>query len=50
MNLKEILVGIDGIKAKGELELDITNVDSDSRNIKPNGMFIAIKGYETDGI
>lgn len=50
MNLKEILVGIEGIKAKGNIELDITNVDSDSRNIKENGMFIAIQGYETNGI
>ena len=49
MNLKEILVGIDGIKAKGTIDLDITNVDSDSRNIKENGMFIAIHGFETDG-
>lgn len=48
MNLKEILIGIEGIKAKGDLDLDITNVDCDSRNIKENGMFIAIQGYETD--
>lgn len=50
MNLKEILLGIEGIKARGNLELDITNVDSDSRNIKENGMFIAIQGYEADGV
>ena len=50
MQLKEILVGIDGIKARGNLDLDITNVDSDSRKIKENGMFVAIQGYETDGI
>lgn len=49
MNLKEILIGIEGIKARGNLELDITNVDSDSRNIKENGMFIAIQGYEVNG-
>ncbi len=50
MNLKEILIGIDGIKAKGNIDLDITNVDSDSRNIKENGMFIAINGFEVNGI
>lgn len=50
MKLKEILVGIQGIKARGELELDITNVNSDSRQIKENGMFVAIHGFETDGI
>ena len=50
MKLKEILVGISGIKAKGNLDLDITNVDSDSRNIRENGMFVAIQGYETNGV
>lgn len=50
MNLKEILIGIEGIKARGNLDIDITNVECDSRNIKENGMFIAIQGYETDGI
>lgn len=50
MKLKEILVGIQGIKARGELELDITNVNSDSRQIKESGMFVAIPGFETDGI
>lgn len=50
MNLKEVLLGIDGIKAKGNLELDIENVDSDSRNIKEKGMFVAIHGFETDGM
>lgn len=49
MNLKEILVGLEGIKAKGNIELEITNIDSDSRNIKENGMFVAIHGFETDG-
>lgn len=50
MKLKEILLGIEGIKARGNIELDITNVDSDSRNIKENGMFVAIRGFETDGV
>ncbi len=50
MKLKEILVGIDGIKARGNLDLEITNIDSDSRNIEEKGMFVAIQGYETDGI
>ena len=49
MNLKEILVGLEGIKAKGNIDVEITNVDSDSRNIKENGLFIAIRGFELDG-
>ena len=39
MNLKEILVGLEGIKAKGNIDVEITNVDSDSRNIKENGLY-----------
>lgn len=50
MNLKEILIGIEGIKAKGNIDIDVTNVDSDSRNIKENGMFIAIEGFEVNGV
>lgn len=50
MELKEILIGIEGIKAKGNLDLEIKNIDSDSRNIKKDGMFIAIHGFETDGV
>ena len=49
MKLKEILVGIEGLKVKGDLDLEITNLDKDSRNIKENGLFIAIKGFDTDG-
>lgn len=50
MKLKEILIGIDKVKAKGDLELDISNVESDSRDIKENGLFVAIEGFRTNGI
>ena len=49
MELKKILNGLEHLKARGNLDLDITNISSDSREIKENGMFIAIKGFETDG-
>lgn len=49
MELKKILSGLENLKAKGNLDIDITNVSSDSREIKENGMFIAIKGFDTDG-
>ena len=49
MNLKNILIGIEGLKAKGNLDLDISNVECDYRKIKEDGLFIAIKGYEVDG-
>ena len=49
MELKKILVGIDGLKAKGSLDIDVTGIDCNSKNIKPGNMFIAIKGFSTDG-
>ncbi len=49
MELKKILQGIDGIKAKGDLDLDIKDLTNDSRKVKEGSMFIAIKGFETDG-
>ncbi|MBQ2836296.1 MAG: UDP-N-acetylmuramoyl-L-alanyl-D-glutamate--2,6-diaminopimelate ligase [Clostridia bacterium] len=49
MELKKILVGIEGLKAKGSLDIDVKNIDSNSKNIKEGDMFIAIKGFSTDG-
>jgi len=49
MELKKILVGIDGLKAKGNLDINVNNIDSNSKNIKEGDMFIAIKGFSTDG-
>ena len=49
MQLKEILSGIEGLKAKGDLELDILKVESDSRKVENGTLFIAIRGFETDG-
>ena len=49
MNLKNILIGIEGLKAKGNLDLDISNVECDYRKVSEGGLFVAIKGYEFDG-
>ena len=49
MELKNILLGLEGLKVKGDLSIDISNIDSDSRNIKENGLFVAIKGFDVDG-
>ena len=49
MELKKILVGIDGLKAKGSLDIDVKNIESNSKNIKEGDMFVAIKGFATDG-
>ncbi len=49
MELKKILAGVEGLKAKGNLDLEIPNVTTDSREIKAGDMFVAIKGFEADG-
>ncbi len=49
MQLKEILVGIEGLKVRGNLDVEITHLDKDSRNIKEGGLFVAIKGFDSDG-
>ena len=49
MELKKILVGLEGIKAKGDLDIDITSIENDSRKIKKGSLFVAIRGFDVDG-
>lgn len=49
MELKKILAGCADLKAKGNLELEITNITSDSREVKQGDMFVAIKGFDVNG-
>ena len=49
MDLKSVIAGIEGLKAKGDLDIEIKSIESDSRKISKDGMFVAIKGFETDG-
>ena len=36
-------------KSTRRLNIEIENIESDSRKVKDNTLFIAIKGFETDG-
>ena len=49
MKLKDVVKNLENIKTFGTLDLEITNITSDSRNIEPNGLFFAIKGFVLDG-
>lgn len=49
MELKKVLNGIEGLKAKGNLDVDINNIECDSKKITNGDMFVAIKGYDYDG-
>lgn len=49
MILKEVLIGLKGLKVKGNIDIDVSNISSNSNEIKKDGLFIAIKGFEVDG-
>ena len=49
MNLKSMLIGLEGLKARGDLEQEIKGIDSNSKNIKKGYLFVAIKGFTVDG-
>lgn len=49
MLLKDVLKNIEILEHKGNLDIDITNISSDSRLIKQNGFFFAITGYKLKG-
>ena len=49
MELKGILSGLENLKVKGNLDIDISGIKNDSRNVKENDMFVAIKGFDTNG-
>ena len=50
MKLTDLTKELEITKTVGDLNLDITNIHSDSRKIKENGLFIAINGFSKNGI
>ncbi len=49
MELKKLLIGLEGLKVKGNVDKDIQGIEKNSKEIKPGYLFIAIKGFATDG-
>ena len=49
MNLKQMLIGLEGLKVKGDLEIDVKGIASNSKEVKEGYLFVAIKGFEVDG-
>lgn len=49
MELKKVLSGIDGLKAKGNLDIDINKIECNSKKIENGDMFVAIQGFNDDG-
>ncbi len=49
MKLREILNGIEIISADVDLDIEVCGVECDSRKVSSGSVFVAIRGYETDG-
>ena len=49
MELKAILANLDGLKVKGNLDIDIPNIQNNSKQVKEGDMFVAIKGFDFNG-
>ncbi len=49
MKLKDMLKGITPTATSGSLEVEITGVDIDSRQVKDGHLFVAMKGTQVDG-
>ena len=49
MKLKELLVNLDVISSTADMETEIKGVSYDSRKTEPGNLFVAIKGFESDG-
>ena len=50
MELLQVLNGLNVNESVNNLDLNITNIHSDSRKIKEGGLFVAIDGYLQKGI
>ena len=49
MELSQVLARIEGLVLRGELTTNVTSIEYDSRKVKAGSMFVAIKGFKTDG-
>lgn len=49
MELKKVLAGLTKIKAKGNLDININGIENNSSKVEEGFMFVAIKGFSTDG-
>ena len=49
MRLKDFIQDIGAVETRGPLDIDITAITSDSRAVTPGSLFIAVKGFASDG-
>ena len=49
MKLENILSGLQDLKVRGTLEIEISKVENDSRKIKENDLFVPLLGERVNG-
>ena len=49
MELSNILNGIEGLVLRGDLNTNISSIEYDSRKVTKGSLFVAIKGFKSDG-
>ena len=49
MELKNILSGLEGLKVKGNLDINVNEIRNSSNQVENGDMFVAIDGFDTDG-
>ena len=49
MKLKELIQDIEAVQIHGSLDTDVTAVTSDSREVRPGSLFVAVRGFASDG-
>ena len=49
MELTNILSGLEDLKVKGSLNIEVSKIESNSQKIEPGDMFVAIEGFDQDG-
>ncbi|MBO4340855.1 MAG: UDP-N-acetylmuramoyl-L-alanyl-D-glutamate--2,6-diaminopimelate ligase [Bacteroidales bacterium] len=49
MKLRELISSLEVLELRGSDSVEITSVTADSRKVVPGALFIAVKGFESDG-
>ena len=49
MKLSQVLEKIEGLVLRGDINREVTSIEYDSRHVTSGSMFVAVKGFKTDG-
>lgn len=49
MKLSDVIKKVSPVETRGNLDMEITGVATDSRKVAPGNLFVAVKGTQTDG-